>query len=155
MHSMQLRVSHRGETQNPLCAHQILCQTALATSNASSKPQQRTRDQSRTSKYRCSPSASPKPPATFSFIHSAGTQRATHAHCHMRIADVAPRLPGSVIFEHEVKVQAAMVRFLTANFSRHQPRFVELRKRHARHVGCTDQGVGGGGHDKPRHLGTF
>ena len=29
-------------------------------------------------------------------IHSAGTQRSTRAHCHMRIADVAPRLPGSV-----------------------------------------------------------
>ena len=29
-------------------------------------------------------------------IHSAGTQRSTHAHSHTRIADVAPRLPGSV-----------------------------------------------------------
>ena len=40
------------------------------------------------------------------------------------------------------------------DFSRDQPRFVELRRRHACHVGTIDQRGGGGGLDKPRRLGS-
>ena len=72
----------------------------------------------------------------------------------MRIADVAPRLPRSVPASSSIKVQATVVRFHTANFPRDQPHFVELRRRHARHVGSTDQGGDGGGLDKPRHPGS-
>ena len=47
-----------------------------------------------------------------------------------------------------------MVRFLTADFSRDQPRFVELRRRHSCHVRSIDPRGDGGGLGNPRHLGS-
>ena len=59
-------------------------------------PQLRRRVHSPTSTGYGSPSVSPMLPARVCVIHNARTHRSTHAHCHMRIADVALRLPGSV-----------------------------------------------------------
>ena len=162
-------MSNRSETQN-----QIQCQTAPATRNASSGPQQRRRVRSPTSTGKevpqfhrwCQQSARFQGLLqSLSFTDAASKVFVIH-----KRKDPSPdprTLPredsrrcstyariSSCIFEHEVKVKAAMVRLLTANFEHDEPRFVELRTRAAGHVGTTDQGGDGGGLGKPRHPGS-
>ena len=72
----------------PLCAFQTPCPTTLATRTASSLPLSWRGVHSRAS------TGSPMLPARFS-PSKAGTHRSTHAHCHLRMADVAQSLAGT------------------------------------------------------------
>ena len=69
--------------------------------------------------------------------------RQQSSHCRMRVADVAPRLSGSVPASASVRSRSKTTRFLTANFTRDicPASLSWLLRQQARHVGSVQQGA--------------
>ena len=122
-HSM----SNRNENQNTFVRPKFRARQHLPPENASSRPQQRTRYHSRASKDCAVPWPLRRCQQGFSrpqYMDPTLNPR-TLPHENRR------RCTTSASSSTMSRVQAAMVRLLKSNSSRDQPRFVQLRKRHA------------------------